>query len=180
MKEFFSVGQPGYYLLIVVFVGCLAALYLLRNGKKGNKQSKTASEYAVMTAQLLEETADDRLVNVVIKNLMEKLPHRHPDPLITIPRLSHGRNAVYFTWMLVKEVEHNGADALLTKPACRFVDVGVEGLTALGAERSAEAVRAFIANEATADAVEAVLTEEQPLNLCVEYIRNHTDEFIDE
>lgn len=180
MKEFFSVGQPGYYLLILVFLGCVAALLLMRKGNGEAKKAAKRAPYAVMTAELLQNTPDDKLVDAVVRNLMEKLTVRRPDPLITIPRLSHGRNAVYFTWMLVKEVEHNGADALLTKPANRFVDVGVEGLVALGADRSAEAVRAFMNNAETADAVEAVLGEEQPLNFCVEYIRNNPEEFLDQ
>lgn len=181
MKEFFEVGKPGYFLLILAFVGCIAALIYLRNGKKRSKQAgNTADAYKVMTEAYLTQVADDKLVNEVIKNLMDKLARRHPDPLITIPKLSHGRNAVYFTWMLVKEVEHNGAESLKKKPACQFNDVGLEGLVAVGAERSAETVRAFLAGDATAQDAEQALAEELPLTLCVEYIRSHTDEFIDE
>ncbi len=188
MLEFFNVGQPGYYLLILIFVGCIAALLVFRAKKMrpATKEESLQKQYAVMTAQLLEETPDDKLVNAVIANLMEKLSRLHPDPLITIPRLSRGRNAVYFTWMLCKEVEHNGVHALCKKPASRFVDVGIEGLITVGAEATAAAVRAFLSPDADAQesdleaAVLAALETEQPLGLCVEYIRQNPEDFLDQ
>lgn len=185
MWEFFNVGQPGYYLLILVFLACIVAVFMFRNAKKrpATRAEDLQKKYAVMTSELLAETADDALVNAVIANLMTKLARRHPDPLITLPRYSHGRNAVYFTWMLVKEVEHNGVEALRKKPAVRFVDVGIEGLVAVGAEETAQAVRKL--QNATeqaeqAAAVLAALEKEQPLTLCVEYIRNNPEEFLDQ
>lgn len=186
MAEFFTVGAPGYYLLILVFAGCVIGLLMMRNNKKrsNTKAENLQKTYAVMTKTLLDETPDDRLVNAVIANLMEKLSDGRPDPLVTIPRLSHGRNAVYFTWMLVKEVEHHGAEALLKKPASRFVDVGVEGLIAIGAENTAQAVKAFVTpaedvQEDLGAALTATIEMEQPLALCVEYIRDNPDDFMD-
>lgn len=192
MAEFFNVGQPGYYLLILIFVGCVAALFVFRNGKKrpATKAENLQKTYAIMTKELLDETPDEKLVNAVVANLMEKLPLRRPDPLITIPRLSHGRNAVYFCWMLCKEIEHNGVEAILKKPASRFVDVGIEGLVTVGANTTADAVRAFVTpaedveteENTEIDPVAAVLSAietENPLALCVEYIRHNPEEFLD-
>ncbi len=198
MLEFFNVGRPGYYLLILIFVGCIAALLTFRNKKKRplTKAESLQKQYAVMTKELLDETPDDKLVNAVVANLMEKLTRRHPDPLITIPRLSHGRNAVYFCWMLCKEIEHNGVEAILKRPVSRFVDVGIEGLVTVGANATADAVRAFVTPVAQSvaaigtadvsieqDAPEAVVLSvietEQPLHLCVEYIRHNPKEFLD-
>lgn len=198
MAEFFNVGQPGYYLLILIFVGCVAALFVFRNGKKrpATKAENLQKTYAIMTKELLDETPDEKLVNAVVANLMEKLPLRRPDPLITIPRLSHGRNAVYFCWMLCKEIEHNGVEAILKKPASRFVDVGIEGLVTVGANTTADAVRAFVTpvaqsvaaigkadvsieQDAPEAAVLSAIEAEQPLSLCVEYIRANPEEFLD-
>ena len=188
MEEFFKVGGAGYYLLILVFAACIVALLMLRNNKKrpATKAQSLQERYAVMTKELLDATPDEELVNAVAANLMGKLSSRRPDPLITIVHLSHGRNAVYFTWMLVKEVEHNGVEALLKKPASRFVDVGVEGLITVGAEQTAAAVRAFVAQteqdgEASpAEQLLLAMETEQPLSLCVDYIRDNPDDFLDQ
>ena len=181
MGELFAFGSVGYYALVVVFVGCVAALFVSRNHKKKptTKADTLQKQYAVMTAEMLQETADDKLVNAVVANVMGKIPARHPDPLITVPKLSRGRQAVFFVWMLVKEIEKNGAAALRKKPTSRFVDVGVEGLVTVGAALTAEAVRAFLDGETQEDVVADTIKREQPLTLCAEYIRHNADEFID-
>lgn len=179
MSEFFQYGQPGHYLLLVLLLLCLGGLMLLhrRRGRAGRAE-KLQNRYAVMTQELLGELPDEKLINAVIANLMAKLDETRPDPLVTLPQLSRGRCAVYFSWMLVKEIEHNGAKALKKKPANRFVDIGVEGLQTVGATASAQAIVKFLEGEA-AEAVTSALAAEQPLILCRDYIRANPEEFID-
>ena len=164
MGNFFAVGNPGYYLLMVVFVGCIVAVLYLnrRRSHTATRAEQLQKQYAVMTPALLAETADDAVVNAVIANLMGKLREENPDPLITMPQQSVGRSAVYFCWLLCKEAEKNGVAALLQKP-------------------TAEAFAAYreTPTDETAAALENALQTEQPLTLCVAYIRSLPDEFTD-
>ncbi len=179
MPEFFQNGQPGHYLLLLLLLFCLIGLMLLRRRGRPGRAEKWQDQYAVMTREMLDELPDETLLNAVIANLMAKLDETRPDPLITLPQLSRGRCAVYFSWMLVKEIEHNGVKALKKKPANRFVNIGVEGLQTVGATETAQAIAKFVEDEATAEEVTNVLAAEQPLALCRDYIRANPEEFID-
>lgn len=180
-----QVGSAGYFALIFVFVVLIAAVLMFRNriiGGKG-KSDGIQKQYEKLDEALLAQTPDDKLVNAVAANLMGKITGSRSDPLVALAHLSRGRNAVFFTWMLCKEVEHNGVEALCKKPAVKFTDVGVEGLKTLGAEKTAAAVAAYLdADGQTAQNTQAVLCaldEEQPLALCVTYIRDNAEQFVD-
>lgn len=181
--NFFAVGNPGYYLLMVVFVGCIVAVLYLnrRRSHTATRAEQLQKQYAVMTPALLAETADDAVVNAVIANLMGKLREENPDPLITMPQQSVGRSAVYFCWLLCKEAEKNGVAALLQKPTVRFADIGAESFKIVGAVATADAFAAYreTPTDETAAALENALQTEQPLTLCVAYIRSLPDEFTD-
>lgn len=186
--SFFAVGHVGYYLLIAVFVGCIGILIYLggsRRRKPKSRADELQDRYRILTAELLAATPDDEVVTAVAANLMAKLKKSRPDPLVTIPQLSRGRNAVYFVWLFCKEAEKNGVEALLEKPAVRFLESGIAGLETVGASATAAAARALTEmTEETKDerfaALEAALEAEQPLSLCRNYIRAMPDDFVDE
>ena len=54
-KTFFAVGRPGYYLLILVFLGCIAAVLYLnrRRTRTATRAEQLQKTYAVMTPALL-------------------------------------------------------------------------------------------------------------------------------
>lgn len=187
--SFFAAGHVGYYLLIAVFAGCIVALISLNSSRRRKPKSRAdelQERYRHLTADLLAATPDDEVVTAVVANLMAKLKKSRPDPLVTIPQLSRGRNAVYFVWLFCKEAEKNGVEALLKKPAVRFLESGIAGLETVGAEATAAAARALIepsediAEEERFAALEAALQAEQPLSLCRDYIRAMPDDFVDE
>ncbi len=182
MTDFFEVGGTGYVLLILVFAACMVGLLLLRAGKpkKQSRAEELQAQYAVLTADMLANTPEEQLVTAVVANLMGKLPRRHPDPLQTFPKLGRGRSAAYFVWLAMKEVEHNGTDALKSKRFVRFADVAVEGLKTVEAFETAAAVEAFLKNDGAPDAVEMAIAKENPLALTAEYIRLNAAEFVDE
>lgn len=182
MNDFFTVGGDGYTLLILVFAACIVGLLLLRKPRerKKTRAEELQEQYAVLTAEKLENTADEQLVTAVVANLMGKLPRRRPDPLMAFPKLGRGRSAVYFVWLAMKEVEHNGVAALKTKGFSRFADVALEGLKTMEAFETADAVQAFLKEDGTPLAVEEAIEKENPLARCAEYIRLNPAEFIDE
>ncbi len=182
MSDFFAVGSDGYVLLLLVFAACIVGLLLTRQGKPRTKTraEELQEQYKVLTAELLENTSDEDLVTAVVANLMGKLPRRRPDPLISFPKLGRGRCAVYFVWLMMKEIEHNGVTALNSKAAARFNEMGLEGLKTIEADETVTAVQAFLHEEGDADAVTAAIETEQPLKRLAEYIRLNATEFIDE
>lgn len=182
MDEFFSVDGAGYKLLILVFAACIVGLLLLRKSspRKMTRAEELQAQYKTLTPALLAETPDDQLVTAVVANLMGKLPRRRPDPLMAFPKLGRGRCAVYFVWLAMKEVEHNGVDALRSRGFARFADLAVEGLKTMEAFKTADAIEAFLKTDGHPDAVKDAIAEETPLARAAEYIRLNTGEFIDQ
>lgn len=182
MKDFFAVGSEGYVLLVLVFVACIVGVLLLRQSKprKKTRAEELQEQYKVLTEALLTETPNEQLVTAVVANLMGKLPRRRPDPLEAFPKLGHGRCIVYFVWLMMKEIEHNGVAALKEKGVARFNDMGLEGLKAIEADQTVAAVQAFLEDDGHPDAVTAAIEAEQPLVRLAEYIRSNPAEFIDE
>ena len=182
MKDFFTVGSDGYVLLILIFVACVVGVLLMRQTKprKKTRAEELQEQYATLTEMLLADTPEDQLVTAVVANLMGKLPRRRPDPLMTFPKLGLSRCAVYFVWLMMKEIEHNGVDALKGKDAARFNEMGIEGLKMVTATATADAVTAFLETDGHPDAVIAAIEKEQPLVRLAEYIRANPAEFTDE
>lgn len=178
----FLVSEGGKLLVLLIAAGVVGLLLLLC-GKKPRKKTRAEQlqeQYATLTEQLLADTPDEQLVTAVVANLMGKLPRRHPNPLVTFPRLGRGRCAVYFTWLMMKEIEHNGVNVLKNKGAARFNELGLEGLKMVDAVKTADAVTAFLDDDGHPQTVIDAVKEEQPLVLLAEYIRLNPTEFTDE
>ena len=188
LDGFFSAGQGGYYLLVLVFMALLVGLYLWGRSRreKNTRADELQNTYREMTADKLAAVPDDQLVDAVIANLMAKLDPHHPDPYRTIPMLSHGRCVVYSVWLLCRELDNAGFEELLESPSSAFCALGADGFDTLGAVRCAEAVRAALRIEEEeelaerhADFLEA-MQDEQPLARCVDFIRDNAPDFLDE
>lgn len=182
MKDFFAVGSDGYTLLLLVFVACIVGVLLMRQTKprKKTRAEELQEQYKVLTEEMLASIPDEQLVTAVVANLMGKLPRRRPDPLVTFPKLGRGRCTVYFVWLMMKEIEHNGVAALKSKGALRFNEMGLEGLKTVEADETANAVEAFLETDGHPDAVLDAIEKEQPLSRLAEYIRLNPAEFADE
>lgn len=189
---FFDAGQPGYYLLILVFMAALVGLYLWgsRRRDQESRAARLGRLYKELDEEKLAAVPDDEVVEAVVANLLEKQDRRRPDPYHTIPLLSRGRAAVYSVWLICKELDKGSFEDLYTGPSAIFDELAASGLDLVGAPRCAAALRASkekIADmegnaeelaELHADFLEAA-GEEQPLAACAAYIRANPREFID-
>lgn len=181
--------KPSTLILVALILIIATYLYILDKKGKSDGTAALCKTYAVMTEELLARTPDEEVVRAVVANLMNKQDKRRPDAAAQLPFLSRGRAAVYSVWLLCNELEKQGFDSFFASPSRRFAEPAVDGLERIGASNSATALRAAVRAAENAeekplwDAVTTVFREaiaaEQPLVLCVQYIRDNPDEFVD-
>jgi hypothetical protein len=82
---------------------------------------------------------------------------------------------VYSVWATVKELELTVFSTLEGTPAGQLLPLSMEGFNQIGAPACAAAVEA-----ADDDAFAAAVAAEQPLTLCVAYIRDNAEAFVEE
>lgn len=168
MFENFDVGT-----LIMIVLAVIIGIYLHRLDKKEKSDPLAAlcKQYRTLSMDTLVAIPDDKLVRAVIANMMAKTDRHRPDVYRLIPLLSHGRVAVYSVWLICHELEIADMDTLLRSPSGRFLESATDGFSLIGATACAAA------EDETA--LRAAISAEQPLTLCVAYIREYPDEFVD-
>lgn len=89
-------------------------------------------------------------------------------------------------WLICKELDAGSFEEVLEGPSAVFLELAADGFDAVGAPGCAAAVRSVLTAsseeeraELHADFLEQAEVE-QPLEKCVEYIRDNPDEFLDE
>ncbi len=170
--------------VVMILLAAVIGIYLYRLDKKEKSDPLAAlyKQYETLTPDSLAAVADGELVRAVAINVMQKTDKKRPDVYALIPFLSHGRVAVYSVWLLCHELETSSVTALLTSPSGCFLEPAADGLALIGAEASAAALTAVLEapdDQTRADALHAALAAEDPLTLCVPYIRENPDEFVD-
>lgn len=181
--------KPGTLVLIALAIVIAVYLFVLEKRTKSDVAAALCKKYAVMTTELLASVPNEELVQAVVSNVMSKQDKRKPDAAAQLPLLSRGRAAVYSVWLLCKELETQDFSTFFRSPSRRFAEPAADGLERIGASNSATALRAALrtAEEGTDsplwEAVTTVFREaiatDQPLLLCVQYIRENPDEFVD-
>lgn len=181
--------EPGTLVLIALALAIAVYLWFLSKKEKSDKTVALCTTYATMTEELLASVSDEELVHAVVANLISKQDNKRPDPAAQLPLLSRGRSAVYSVWLLCHELETQAFDAFFRSSSRRFAEPAADGLERIGATNSATALRVAIraAEDDTQtplwEAITTVFREavaaEQPLTLCVQYIRDNPDEFVD-
>ncbi len=181
--------KPGTLVMIALAIVIGVYLYILEKRTKSDGAAALCKTYAVMTRELLNSVPDEDVVQAVVANLMNKQDKRRPDAAAQLPLLSRGRAAVYSVWLLCHELETQEFDAFFNSPSRRFAEPAIDGLERIGATNSATALRTAVrtfedrAEQPLWNAVTTVFREaiaaEQPLTLCVQYIRENPEEFID-
>lgn len=181
-------NSDGRGLLLLVLLALVVGIYLLLLNKK-QKNDKTAAlckQYAVLTEETLAALSDDDLLRAVAANLLHKQQH---DPHFSLALLSRGRAAVYSVWLCCHELETDDFLGLLHSPSGAYSEDAQAGFELIGAYNCASAFRAAL--KAVTDNADAAICEtvttvfrhavasEQPLSLCVRYIRAHSAEFAD-
>ena len=170
--------------VVMIVLAILIAIYLFHLEKKQKSDPLAAlyQQYATLTADTLNETADEELVRAVAVNVMNRTDRRRPDVYALIPTLSHGQVAVYSIWLLTNELAATDLAALLATPSGRFAEPAMDGLELVGAAQCAAALKAAVDSPedvALTEALREALDAERPLDLCVAYIRENPDEFTD-
>ena len=181
--------KPGTLVLIALALVIAAYLAYLGKKEKSDKAAALCKTYATMTEELLHSTSDEELVSAVVANLMNKQDKKKPDPIAQLPFLSRGRAAVYSVWLLCNELEKQEFDTFFRSSSARFAEPAADGLERIGAANSATALRAAIRTaednsetplwEAVTTVFREAIAAERPLTLCIQYIRENTDEFVD-
>lgn len=189
LSMFEGLLKPSTLIAIVAAIAIALYLYFLDKRTKSDEAAALCKKYAKMTEDLLAATPDEEVVRAVVANLMNKQDKRRPDAAAQLPLLSRGRAAVYSVWLLCHELESQDFTAVFRSPSRRFVDPAVDGFERIGASNTATALRAAIKaldEDESAPLLEAVTTvfreamaSEKPLEMCVQYIRDNPDEFID-
>ena len=167
--------------VIMIVLAAVIGVYLYRLDKKEKSDPLAAlyKQYASLSAEQLSATSDGELVRAVVSNVLAKTDRRHPDVYRLISVLSHGRIAVYSVWLLCNELEAADIATLLRSPSGRFVETALDGLSLIGAHNCVEALTAVLESPQDDTLLRSAITQEQPLLLCVSYIREFPEEFID-
>ena len=139
--------------------------------EKSDPLAALYKQYRTLSAETISAISDSELVRAVVANIMAKTDRSHPDVYHLIPLLSHGRIAVYSVWLICQELEVGDMETLLCSPSGRFLEMATDGFSLIGASACAAAEDETTLREAIA--------AEQPLSLCVAYIRDNPEEFID-
>lgn len=170
----------GVKTLILLAVALLIAWYLHRLSKR--EQQKTPS--LKLKANDLSAIPDEELVNAVIRDLLDSceqarqggpLPWSSPDMYRMVARWSNPQVNVYAVWVAVKETEKGGIAGMKVSPSGAFFDLAADGFAQIGATACEAAFRAE-----DEEAFAAAVAAEDPLALCVEYIRDNADAFVEE
>ena len=167
--------------VIMIVLAAIIGIYLYRLEKKEKSDPLAAlcKDCANLSADRLLKTSDDELVRTIIANILSKTDKRRPDVSQILPSLSYGQIAVYAVWLVCHELESADVDALLRSPSAYFVDMAAEGFALIGAEQCADTLICAVEEPGTEPALRDAIATEQPLSLCVAYIRKFPEEFTD-
>ena len=184
--------DKGTVVLIVLAVIVGAYLWWLEKREKKAKNG-ACEQYATLTEETLAALSDEELVRAVAANVVAKQEKQKKDLSVLLPFLSPGRRGVYGVWLLCNELKNRDLAAFFRSPYRRFSPMVAEGLAMLCAEQCAAAWEEACAryeaqkngekdlaswDEYTVRLRDA-LKSEQPLSLCVTYIRDNIEEFVE-
>lgn len=178
--------------IVMIVLAVIIAVYLYRLEKKEKKdKDDLCVRYAVLTRETLAAVPDEQLLRAVAANVMNKQDKDHPDLSQMLPLLSPGRCGVYSVWLVCNELQRRELKAYFRSPYRRFAEFAAEGFALIGAAACAEAMTAACDRyvrekngekglpswEALTAQLRQAIAEEQPLSLCVPYIRDNPAEF---
>ncbi len=180
LSLFADVG--GVKTLILIALAIVIAIYL----RTLSRREKKPAADAPLTAERLTNTPDDRLVNTVVRAMLADCDRSRPDPYRQTALWANAQVNVYSVWVIVKEQGASGFATLVASPAAPFLPLAADGFGQIGAPQCEAALRDFLAKEtpdadtcAAADqAFAAAVSAEQPLTLCVPYIRDNAEAFV--
>ena len=167
----------GLKLLILVPLALLIAGYLWYLGRREKKEKETV---VPLTAESLTALPDEALLNTVVKDLLSDCDAARDDPYRRTAFWTNEQVNVYSVWLTVKELAAAPFEKVAGTASGRFLELAADSFSQIGAPLCEAAVRNALSGEAADPdgAFAAAVSEEDPLALCVPYIRDNLPAFI--
>lgn len=91
--------------------------------------------HKTITVDIIDQTADDKLLPTVFDNLCEKLPKDYSKVTETVLNFSKARQAIYLIWLLEAEVNNGGYNQFYFNSSSQFVELVPDALKLVGAKQ---------------------------------------------
>lgn len=91
-----------------------------------------------MTSQIIDDTSDDDLLQVVFDNLSEKLPADYEKEYTTVLGWNKSRQAIYMIWLLEGEVNNGGYNQFYFNSSGQFYKHLPDALRRINAIKTAD------------------------------------------
>ena len=175
--------------------------------EKSVEEFKNRPIYSRMTAEIIDSTSDDQLLQIVFDNLCEKISEGYTREFEEVSSFSKNRQFIYVIWVLEAEVNNGGFNQFYYNPSGKFAPILPEALRMVGAIKFSNLVeranamykrdydkitkyqdgslegfsKSYIDNPLNELDTEFYdLNNEEDLNqIQVDYIRSHKKDFVD-
>ena len=161
----------------IMILGIILIFLYLRHLSK-NEKKEAATE--ALTAETLAATEDDKLLQTVVRALFAECEAKKCEPYRMAAVWSNPEVNVYTVWAVVKEAEHCMLAGVFDSCSANLLPLAADGFGQIGATACEAAVRAALESPKDADnaAFYAAVEAEDPLALCVPYIRDNAEAFV--
>jgi len=96
--------------------------------------------YKILTVEIIDQTSDENLVQVISDNLNEKLPKDNNKEYQTVLSWNISRQAIYATWLLEYEVYMGGFNQYFLNSSGTYAELTPKALKLIGATEIANLV----------------------------------------
>ena len=148
-------------LVLLIFIVILASLFVLsgcseQSGKNKeyssadtiNKELNKSMENAInklvptiLTADIIDKTPDDQLVQTVADNLFSRIPQDGQKMYETVLTFNKAQQAIFVIWCLDGEVNNGGFNQFYFNSTGQFAPLMPNALQLIGANKYADVVR---------------------------------------
>lgn len=117
------------------------------SAKTGEKNTQSVEEfknrpiYKKLTEQMIDNTSDDELLQVVFDNLSQKQSADYKNELETVISWNKSRQAIYIIWILESEVNNGGYNQFYINSSGKFYKYLPDALKLVGANKFSELTR---------------------------------------
>src|SRR5688572_2269132 len=94
--------------------------------------------HLVLTAEIINTTSDDNLLQTVFDNLSQKLPKDHLREYHSVTSWTKAQQAIYIIWALEAEVNNGGFNQFYVNPSGQYAHLVPAALKLIGANRFAD------------------------------------------
>lgn len=156
-------------------------LHVRRIGDGLKRLRENMEKYRLMTRQLLDETADDALLEAALSNLWAKMAPDLSDAQEVVARLSTERQLVYALYSVTGEIRQQGFAGLRDSADDALAPAALSALEMLQMQQSAQLLRQGLEAYGSEwdDPYLEAFQGEQGKERMVAYIRSHPDGFCD-